>query len=420
MEKLILFLTLFFALSCSQRAGQNEANDKNNLPESQFSEFGIPALDFDIKEGRIESGHFFSNLMEDLGASNADIYSLTQESKGIFDLKKLRVGNNYRAFYTKDENSKLAYLIYKDSKTTTVVFGLHDSIFVKAYNKKGATRTRVGEATITESLYYDVERAGLSVKLAARLADIYAWSIDFFGLQKGDSFKVLYDEIQYEGDEPEIGEVYAAFFVHQGKVYDAYRYYDQRDTGSVQYFNAKGENLKKAFLKAPLSFTRVSSGFTYARKHPITRIVRPHTGVDYAAPKGTPVMSIGDGTVISKGWAGGGGNTIKIKHNATYTTGYMHLSAFAKGLKKGSHVHQGQVIGNVGSTGMSTGPHLDFRVWKNNTPINPLKMESPPAKEIGKSQMEAFRNQIKVVKFQTDSVMSVQYLDTLLLKLGKR
>lgn len=421
MKNVLLFLVLFFALSCSQRAGEGEGKTENNPVASEFSEFGIPALEFEVKEGRIKSGQFFSNLMEGLGASNADVYALAQASIGKFDLKRLKVGNYYRAFYTTDENPKLAYLMYEESKTSFVTFGLHDSIFVKVFQRPVTTQMRVGEATITESLWYDVERAGLSAKLASRLENIYAWSIDFFGLQKGDSFKVLYDETRSEdGEVIEIGQIYAAYFTHEGKMYDAYMYTSPDDTGSVQYFNTKGENLKKAFLKAPLSFTRVSSGFTYARRHPVTRIVRPHTGVDYAAPKGTPVMSIGEGTVIQKGWAGGGGNTIKIKHNATYTTGYMHLSAFASGLKKGSRVHQGQVIGRVGSTGMSTGPHLDFRVWKNGTPMNPLKMESPPAKEIDKSHMEAFRNQMKLVKFQTDSIMSVQYMDTLVLKLGKR
>jgi len=357
--------------------------------------------------------------MNDLGVPNADIYSLTQASRDVFDLKKLKLGNNYRAFYTTEENPRLAYLIYKESKKAFVIFGLHDSIFVKVYEKEVTTRTRLGEAQITTSLWDDVERAGLNINIARRLEDIYAWSIDFFGLQKGDSFKVIYDEVLIGDEVVEIGTIYAAFFTHGGKVYDAYSF-SQNDTGSVQYYNAKGENLKKAFLKAPLSFTRVSSGFTYARRHPITRIVRPHTGVDYAAPKGTPVMSIGEGVVVQKGYAGGGGNTVKIKHNATFTTAYMHLSAFAKGIRVGSRVSQGQKIGYVGSTGLATGPHLDFRIWKNGIPINPLKMESPPAKQIDKSQTETFRSRMAAVKFQLDSLVTMQYMDTLLLKLGKR
>ena len=164
--------------------------------------------------------------------------------------------------------------------------------------------------------------------------------------------------------------------------------FDQGDGGNI-YWNEKGESMRRAFLKAPLQFSRISSGFSYHRKHPITGKVKPHTAVDYAAPYGTPVMSIGDGTVLSVGWAGGGGNTIKIRHGSAYVTSYMHLSKYARGLKAGQHVHQGQVIGYVGSTGSSTGPHLDFRVYHNGTPVNPLKMESPSEDPIRRENLPA-------------------------------
>lgn len=418
MQKLILLLAFFLTLSCSERGVKNDKNE-NTQPEKDVSEFGIPVSEFNVREGQIKNGQFFTNLMNEFGVPDADIYSLTQAARNVFDLKKLKAGNNYRAFFTSADEPLLAYLIYKESKTSFVVFGLHDSIFVKVYEKEVTTRTKLGEAKITTSLWDDVERAGLNINLASRLEDIYAWSIDFFGLQKGDSFKVIYDEVVIDDEVVEIGTIYAAYFTHGGKVYDAYRF-TQNDTGSVQYFNSSGENLKKAFLKAPLSFTRVSSGFTYSRRHPVTRIVRPHTGVDYAAPKGTPVMSIGEGVVVQKGYAGGGGNTVKIKHNATYTSAYLHLSAFAKGIVAGARVRQGQVIGYVGSTGLSTGPHLDFRIWRNGSPINPLKMESPPAKKIEKSQEEEFRGKMKNAKAMMDSLVTMQYMDTLILKLGKR
>ena len=191
---------------------------------------------------------------------------------------------------------------------------------------------------------------------------------------------MVYDEASCEGEIIDIDTVFYAEFRHEGKMFPAIRL-DQGDGGNV-YWNEKGESMKKAFLKAPLKFSRISSGFSYHRKHPVTGKVRAHTGVDYAAPTGTPVMSIGDGTVISKGWGGGGGNTVKIRHNSVYTTAYLHLSRYAAGLKVGDRVRQGDIIGYVGSTGMSTGPHLDFRVWKGGTPINPLTMESPSAEPI--------------------------------------
>jgi murein DD-endopeptidase MepM/ murein hydrolase activator NlpD len=183
--------------------------------------------------------------------------------------------------------------------------------------------------------------------------------------------------------------------------------YDQGDGGNI-YWKADGESLKKAFLKAPLKFTRISSGFSYRRRHPVTGKVRPHTAVDYAAPSGTPVMTIGDGTVLSAGWTNGGGKTVKIRHNASYTTSYMHLSRFATGIKEGARVHQGQVIGYVGSTGMSTGPHLDFRVWKNGTPINPLTLESPAATPILPENLPALDSTHRVYRQIIDSLTTRQ------------
>ncbi len=416
----IFFIALFLinttVTSCSEGGKENSKDEES--PGEVITEFGIPVSMFDVQEGSVKKGQFFSKLMSDLGVSNTDAYALAEASKGVFDLKKLKVGKNYRAYFTRDEVPRLAYLVYEETPTSYFVFGLNDSIFVKSFNEQTETRLRVADILIENSLWADVQRAGLSFEIAARLENIFAWSVDFFGLQKGDCFKVLYDEILIKNNVVGIGTVYASTFTSKGKVYDAYLF-QEGDTNAIQYFNSSGENLKKAFLKAPLSYTRVSSGFTYARRHPVTRIVRPHTGVDYAAPKGTPVMSIGDGVVIQKGYSGGGGNTVKIKHNATFTTAYMHLSKYGAGIAKGVRVRQGQVIGYVGSTGLSTGPHLDFRVWKNGKPVNPLNMESPPAKSVDKAHMELFRATIAQRKHQIDSIISAQYVDTLVNNLGK-
>jgi murein DD-endopeptidase MepM/ murein hydrolase activator NlpD len=228
---------------------------------------------------------------------------------------------------------------------------------------------------------------GLPTELALELSDIYAWTIDFFGLQKGDSIRVYYDEQYVDSVRIGIGRIYAADFYHGKRWQEAIWF----DNGEIHnYFDAEGNSLRKAFLKAPLNYKRISSGFTYARKHPIYKVVRPHTGVDYAAPMGTPVVSIGDGVVTMKQYKGGGGHTVKIKHNSTYTTAYLHLSKYAKGLAVGKHVKQGEVIGYVGSSGSSTGPHLDFRVWKNGSPIDPLKMQSPPALPIPTQYKDTF------------------------------
>ena len=283
---------------------------------------------------------------------------------------------------------------------------------MKSVVEERSLQQRYATVTIESSLWNDLQKAGVSPLLALKISDIYAWAIDFFSLQKGDSFTALYDELLFEGETVDIGNIWYAEFNHAGKTYYAVNYKDGEK--SSLYWNEKGESLRKAFLKAPLNFFRITSRFTYSRRHPVLKIVRPHTGVDYAAPKGTPVMTIGDGVVIFKGWSGGGGNTIKIRHNSIYTTSYMHLSGYAKGLAKGSRVKQGEVIGYVGSTGLSTGPHLDFRVYKNGTPIDPLKMESPSVEPISKENMENFSATMQSYRFRLDSLRTSQHVESLL------
>ena len=239
-----------------------------------------------------------------------------------------------------------------------------------------------------------MREAGASPLLILSLSDVYAWTVDFFGLQKGDRFRVVYDERTVDSEVLDIDTIRVAQFIRDTDTLACYMF-NQGDGGNI-YWNEKGESMRKAFLKAPLHFSRISSGFSYARKHPVTRRVQPHTGVDYAAPKGTPVMSIGDGTVLSAKYEGAGGNTVRIRHNSVYTTAYLHLSGFGKGIRAGARVSQGQVIGYVGSTGRSTGPHLDFRVWKNGSPINPLKMQSPPAEPL----RSEFRPQFDSLKLE--------------------
>jgi murein DD-endopeptidase MepM/ murein hydrolase activator NlpD len=316
------------------------------------------------------------------------VYDLTQKCKGVFDVRQIRVGHEYHTYFSKDSVPSLHYLVYERDAHSFVVFGLKDTLSVTIHEKEIETSLHYAEVTINSSLWVDLQKAGVSPLLALALSDIYAWSIDFFGLQKGDSFKALYEVMSYKGDVLDIGNVKYAEFVHAGKSYQAYHY--ELENQSNEYWNEKGESMRKAFLKAPLNYKRISSGFTYARKHPVTRKVQPHTGVDYAAPTGTPVVSIGDGVVVEKGYKGAGGNTVKIKHNSVYTSAYLHLSKYGKGIAVGTRVKQGQVIGYVGSTGRSTGPHLDFRVWKNGTPINPLTMKMPPAVPVPKDKMGDF------------------------------
>ena len=232
--------------------------------------------------------------------------------------------------------------------------------------------------------------------LAVELSDIYAWAIDFFGIQKGDQFKVIYEEQFVDSQSIGISEIYAAVFTHNGHDFEAYNF-EQDSTES--YFDNEGNSLRKAFLKAPLRYSRISSRFSHSRMHPVLKIRRPHHGIDYAAPTGTPVVSIGDGKIIKKGYQKrGGGRYVKVKHNSVYTTVYMHFSKFAKGISVGSFVKQGQTIGYVGSSGLATGPHLDFRVYKNGSAINPLRMESPPVEPVADDNKARFEKVVSEFK----------------------
>lgn len=424
MKKYLYFVMLFLGVSCTQSGSSNLKGEKTPV-EPSVNQYGIDVNNYLVKNGEIESGDFLGSLLLKLGASANEIQQLVDASKGVFDITKIKKGNVYEVLYEKPVSvagedtvdveavgKKLAYFIYERDKTSNVMFSLQDSIFVKVIEKEIVTSKKFTEVTINSSLWNDVQAAGAPVQLALNLSDIYDCTIDFFGLQKGDSFRVMYDELIHQGQVIGLSYIYYVEFIHQGKVFKAIRF--QEEEKGSKYWNEVGESLKKAFLKAPLSFTRISSGFTYARKHPVLKIVRPHTGVDYAAPSGTPVVTIGDGVVISKGWAGGGGNTLKIKHNSVYTTIYMHLKGFASGIKVGQRVKQGELIGYVGSTGMSTGPHLDFRIHKNGTPINPLTMESPSIEPVSKKNLEAFKQTMAGYGQQLDSLDAQQHFEKML------
>ena len=359
---------------------------------------------FRVVTGKIENGDNFIAWLTRLGVSSQDANRLVQAGEGVFDVRKLRAGNTWSAYYS--DSTKADYVVYDNSRTRQTIFDLRDSLAVRAYDRPVEVVSRTADFTIETSLWNDMQAAGAPLDLIVEVADIYAWTVDFFGLQKGDRFRIVYEEKMCEGESIGIERVDYAEFIRGGKCLPAV-YYDQGDGGN-KYWNEKGESMRKAFLKAPLKFTRISSGFSLHRLHPVHHVVRAHTGVDYAAPTGTPVMSIGDGTVLSAGWgSGGAGNMVKIRHNSVYTTSYMHLSRYAAGLKAGDRVHQGQVIGYVGMTGTATGPHLDFRVYKNGTPINPLKMESPSGDPIQEQFKPALDSLYRLRAHKLDSLLTL-------------
>ena len=365
---------------CNRKSGSGEPV----VQKDTVYPLGFCTDSFRVVTGKIADGDNFISWMTRLGVSAQDANRLVQACDTVFDVRKLRAGNSWNAYFS--DSTKVDYVVYDNSRIKQTVFGLRDTLAVWTYEKAVEVVQKSADVTIESSLWNDMTAAHAPIDLIVEMADIYAWTVDFFGLQKGDRFRILYEEKLCEGESIGIAKVNYAEFLRGSTVLPAI-YFDQGDGGN-KYWNEKGESMRKAFLKAPLKFTRISSGYSLHRVHPVHGTVRPHTGVDYAAPTGTPVMSIGDGTVLSAGWgSGGAGNMIKVRHNSVYTTGYLHLSRMA--VKAGQQVSQGQVIGYVGMTGTATGPHLDFRVWKNGSPVNPLKLESPPSEPIAKENLPA-------------------------------
>ncbi|MBR4755528.1 MAG: peptidoglycan DD-metalloendopeptidase family protein [Bacteroidales bacterium] len=399
LDILLVFCCLTFALlpyGCGRKAQpETEEDTPAVLPPEGFMTDSL-----DMREDSVHEGETFTAMMTRLGMEKGAAMNLALVCDTVFDVRKMRAGSALRIYRSSD--STLRYMVYERDKIHRTVFKTSDSLAVWNYSRPVETAVRFADVTISSSLWNDMSAAGAPTLLIVSLADIYAWSVDFFALQEGDRFRVLYDETSCEGEVIGVDPVRYAEFISGNTVIPAILY-DQGDGGN-RYWKEDGESLRKAFLKAPLKFTRVSSGFSYRRKHPVTGKVRPHTAVDYAAPSGTPVMTIGDGTVVSAGWTNGGGKTVKIRHNSSYMTSYMHLSRYAKGIRDGAHVRQGDVIGYVGATGVATGPHLDFRVWKDGTPVNPLKLVSPSADPILPSNLPALDSTHRVYKHLIDSL----------------
>lgn len=388
----LFWLILLNCLACKQpkQATEDADMDTQWIDSSQHVyQYGICIDSLDIEEYMIKSGDNPAAIFARLGFSARKADSISRGSAHVLDPTKIRAGMNFYTFTTVDTLERIKYIAFAKSLTDYAVIDLSgDTVRAYEFSKPITLKRKYTEGVLNSSLWNVIKANGGDPFLAIKISDVYAWQIDFFDIKDGDSFKVIYNEAYIDDTTAlSIASIEGAIFTHQGKEYVAIPF---TQDSVFEYFDEEGNSLRKEFLKAPLDFFRITSRFTNARFHPILKRYRAHHGVDYAAPVGTPVRSIGDGTVIAKGYQSGGGNFLKVKHNSVYTTTYMHLSRFAKGIQVGSHVRQGQEIAYVGSTGLSTGPHLDFRVHKNGQPIDPLKMEAPPSEPVKPAYRDSF------------------------------
>lgn len=369
-------------------------------PEQEF-DFGIRVDTLESHKAEFKPNQFLADVLLPHHVSYPEIDRLVKKAKDTFDVRRLAAGKRYTILTSKDSAQKAHYFIYEPSPTNYVVFDLRDTMRIFRGEREVEVRQATAAGVIESSLYESLVAGNTSPALAMELANMYAWSVDFYRIQKGDRFKVIYEQRFVEDEFVGVGSIQAAVFQHSGEDFYGF-YYEQDSIGD--YFDDKGNSLRKAFLQAPLKYSRISSGYTKRRFHPVQKRYKSHLGTDYAAPKGTPIMAVGDGKVIQSGYGKYNGNYVKIRHNSTYTTQYLHMSKIASGMKSGKMVRQGDVIGYVGSTGLATGPHVCFRFWKNGKQVNHRAEKLPASKPIKAEHKDAYLKWLEGWKPKLDAV----------------
>ncbi len=370
----VLFICLFF--SCSQNKPKEKLIDlprENTLQPSEFK-YGINLDSFSYETHKIKWGQNFSDILTKRGISNKEVFDANLAIKPLFNLKKIKKGNFYSLFYKKG-HSKPSFFVYETSVYNYLICSLGDKIEAKKVERNITYQEKKIEGKIQSSLYLSFENLNYPIELVNKMVDIFAWQIDFFRINPGDNYEILYTEEIIDSVVVGIHNVKAARFEHNKKDFYAFSY--NQGLGN-DYFDESGKSLRKTFLRSPLNFYRISSRYQKKRFHPVLRRYRDHLGTDYAAPRGTPIMSVADGKVTEARYGRNNGYFVKVKHNNIYSTQYLHMSKFAKGVKPGKNVRQGEVIGYVGSTGLATGPHVCFRFWRNGRQVDPYKQNDLP------------------------------------------
>jgi murein DD-endopeptidase MepM/ murein hydrolase activator NlpD len=391
---------VILAMSCGETAeSRRAANNEPTVPVTPIERFGLLWEAFDIDSGVVASGQSLSHILSPAGMSAGEITLLAQATETEYDVRSMRSGKSWWITYDRDSSATATHFIYQRNAREYARFSLQQPYDVALESLPADTLIQRTKGTIENSLYVDLDRLGAPTTLALAMANVYAWTVDFSRLQKGDEFDVMYERTYVNGKPMGMPRVIACHFQHRGKELPAFRF-DQGE--GFDYFDEAGQSLRKAFLKAPVEFSRISSRYNLKRFHPILQKTKAHYGTDYAAPKGTPIISVGDGIVSKSSYTKGNGKYVKIRHNNTYETQYLHMSRRA--VSAGEHVKQGQVIGYVGSTGLATGPHVCFRFWKNGKQVDHLREEFPPSTPIMANQMDAFQATVQELSMAIDNL----------------
>ncbi len=402
LKKVVLLISLLFSLiSCRQ------SENLSIIPEQESPKivhnFGFTFNDYNILQDTVQKGDTFGSILENQNLEDKKVYDIIEKVKDSFSVRMIKIGKPFTLLRSKDRYKKLQVFIYQPDRSCYYVIDFRDSVTVFKKTRPIRFKTRTIAGKLNGSLSEALNKQSVDASLASKLTKVYAWSIDFFKLKKGDKFGITFterfiDDTIYDG----VDSLKAAFFEYKGKLIYAFPFDQNQSSGKLDYYDEEGKALKNFFLKAPLKFVNITSRFSKNRFHPVQLTWKAHKGTDYAAPTGTPIMTTASGVVEQTGFTAGNGNFVKVKHDKVYSTQYLHLSKIL--VRKGQRITQGSVIGKVGSTGLATGPHVCYRFWKNGVQVDALKLKLPNSQPMEKQNLPRFLAQIKPLKRQLDSV----------------
>ena len=401
LSKILLLLSLFFFVISCEKTKEEEYVIEN--PKPKVIDFGFNLNEFNVVNDTIKSGDTFGSIIDKQNLSGKQVYDIVAKVKDTFDVRSIRKGKPYTILRTKDRKHKIQYFIYQPDKLSYYIVDFRDSIFANKKTRPVTFKTRTIAGKLNGSLSETLQNLKVDPSLAPRIAKIYAWSIDFFKLKKGDEYALKFTErfindTIYDG----VDSLKASFFEYKGKKIYAFPFKPDENAKKQEYYDEEGKTLKNFFLKAPLKFINITSRYTKNRFHPVQKRWKAHNGTDYAAPTGTPIMTTAAGVVEQAGFTTGNGNFVKVKHDKTYATQYLHMSKIL--VKRGQRVTQGQVIGKVGSTGLATGPHVCYRFWKNGVQVDPLRLKLPTSEPMTKKQKEKYLATIAPLKKELEDI----------------
>ncbi|MFI0490609.1 peptidoglycan DD-metalloendopeptidase family protein [Flavobacterium sp.] len=400
----LLVIILLIMFSCKKAETISLIPDQK--PHTEIEQFGFKTSDFNVLNDTIRKGYTFGGILENQNLGEKKVFDILQKVKDSFNIKTIKIGKAFTLLRSKDRYKKLQVIVYQPDQTNYYVVDLRDSVLVYKKTRPIRIKQRTISGKLDGSLSEALNKQRVDPALANKLTKVYAWSIDFFKLKKGDKFGITFteryiDDTIYDG----VDSLKAAFFEYKGKLIYAFPFAQNTGSGKLDYYDDQGKALKNFFLKAPLKFVNITSHFTQNRFHPVQLIWKAHKGTDYAAPTGTPIMTTAAGVVEQTGYTAGNGNFVKVKHDKTYSTQYLHMSKIL--VRKGQRVAQGAIIGKVGSTGLATGPHVCYRFWKDGVQVDALKLKLPNSQQMESKNLPRFRAQIKPLKRELDSVANL-------------